>query len=390
MPEWYAALPERDLSLSSRWATAEFREELRTWCESVVGPVVGMEQHKLRGWATVWRVTTSEGAWFAKQNCPGQQVEVALMDALSRLAPDRVVPVTAARDGFLLTPDQGPVFYETAGGDLENWVRLARDAALLQRELVPHHEELLATGMTELTSQEAPDYVAARVDQYAALGVDDPRRLEPDVADRLRAHLPVVRRWAEQVASLGLPLTLNHNDLHENNVFDVEGRLRFFDFGDSLLTEPLGVLLIPLNILGEKLDADGDDPRLWRSCAPRFRRPSSWAGLGGSSRGSAVSRRRTTSSSRSGGRWPRPGSGRCSRTRRSGCPRDSRVLAVGAGMDVGVAHRAGDDGQGGTADERAGARRLSVEEAALVGRADPEHEPDDHHHHEERLHGTLL
>ena len=86
----------------------------------------------------------------------------------------------------------------------------------------------------------------------------------PDVADRLRAHLPVVRRWAEQVASLGLPLTLNHNDLHENNVFDVDGRLRFFDFGDSLLTEPLGVLLIPLNILGEKLGADGDDPRLWR------------------------------------------------------------------------------------------------------------------------------
>ncbi len=259
-PEWYASLPGRDLSLSGRWATAEFREELRTWCESVVGPVAGMEQHKLRGWATVWRVTTTEGAWFAKQNCPGQQVEVALMEALSRLAPDRVVPVTAARDGFLLTPDQGPVFSETAGGDLENWVRLARDAALLQRELVPHHEELLATGTTELTPQEAPGYVAARVGQYAALGADDPRRLETGLADRLRAHLPVVGRWAEQVESLGLPLTLNHNDLHENNVFDVDGRLRFFDFGDSLLTEPLGVLLIPLNILGEKLGADGRRP----------------------------------------------------------------------------------------------------------------------------------
>jgi hypothetical protein len=264
MPEWYAALPERDLSLSSRWETEEFRDELRAWCEACVGPLTGMEQHKLRGWATVWRVRTAEGAWFAKQNCPGQQVEVALMDALSRLAPERIVPVTAARDGFLLTPDQGPVFYETAGGDLENWVRLARDAALLQRELVPHHEELLATGITELTPQEAPDYVAARVDQYAALGPDDPRRLEPDVADRLRAHLPVVRRWAEQVAALGLPLTLNHNDLHEHNVFDVDGRLRFFDFGDSLLTEPLGALLIPLNLLGERLEADGDDRRLWR------------------------------------------------------------------------------------------------------------------------------
>jgi Ser/Thr protein kinase RdoA (MazF antagonist) len=212
----------------------------------------------------VWRVETTDGVWFAKQNCPGQQIEVSLMGLLSRLVPDRVVPVTAAGDGFLITPDQGQVFHETAGGDLENWVRLTREAALLQRELVPHLAELLGIGMTRLSSEEAVDYLAARIEQYAALGTDDPRVLAPDVAGRLRTHLPVVRRWAEEVAALGLPLTLNHNDLHENNVFDVDGRLRFFDFGDALVTEPLGVLLIPLNILGEKLEAGADDPRLWR------------------------------------------------------------------------------------------------------------------------------
>jgi len=264
MPEWYTALPERDRSLSSRWRTEEFRHEIAGWCEGHVGPPTGMQQHKLRGWATVWRVTTAEGAWFAKQNCPGQQVEVPLMAALSRLVPDRVVPVTAAADGFLLTPDQGPVFFDTAGDDLESWVRLAREAALLQRELVPHHDALLATGMTELTPGDARDYLAARVEQYSVLGADDPRHLAPEVADRLRAHLPVVRRWSEEAAALGLPLTLNHNDLHDRNVFDVDGRLRFFDFGDSLLTEPLGVLLIPLNILGATLEAAGDDARLWR------------------------------------------------------------------------------------------------------------------------------
>ncbi|MGA8247429.1 MAG: phosphotransferase [Nocardioides sp.] len=264
MTEWYDDLPPLDRSLSETWSTPEFRDRLRAWCESVVGPVVAMEQHKLRGWATVWRVTTADGSWFAKQNCPGQQVEVPLMAALARLASDRVVPVTAARDGFLLTPDQGAVFHDTAGDDLENWVRLARDAALLQRELVPHHDELTRVGMTELPPHHTTDYVAARVEQYAGLPAGDPRRLEDELADRLRSHLPVVRRWAEQVSALGLPVTLNHNDLHENNVFDVDGRLRFFDFGDSLLTEPLGVLLIPLNILGGRLDAGPDDPRLWR------------------------------------------------------------------------------------------------------------------------------
>jgi hypothetical protein len=264
MPEWYDVLPPTDRSLSSRWRTEAFREELREWCASVVGPVTGMTQQKLRGWATVWRVETADGVWFAKQNCPGQQIEPPLMAALARLTPDRVVPVTAAKDDFLLTPDQGEVFYETAGGDLENWVRLAREAALLQRELVPHHGELMGLGMSELRPEEANDYVSARIEQYAALAADDPRVLAPEVADRLRAHLPVVRRWAEEVAALGLPLTLNHNDLHENNVFDVDGRLRFFDFGDAWVTEPLGVLLVPLNILGEKLEAADDDPRLWQ------------------------------------------------------------------------------------------------------------------------------
>jgi hypothetical protein len=262
--EWYGALPARDLSLSSRWATDEFRDELRAWCESQVGPVTAMEQHKLRGWATVWRVTTADGSWFAKQNCPGQLFEQPLMALLARLAPDRVVPVRAEGDGFLLTPDQGPVFHETAGDDLESWVRLARDAALLQRELVPHLDELLAAGTTALGPHDAHGYVAARVEQYAGLPEGDARRLDDDVADRLRAHLPAVRRWAEQVGGLGLPLVLNHNDLHGNNVFDVDGRLLFFDFGDALVTDPLGILLIPLNILGDKLAAGPDDPRLWR------------------------------------------------------------------------------------------------------------------------------
>jgi Phosphotransferase enzyme family len=264
MPEWYDALPERDRSLSRRWDTDEFRDDLRAWCESVVGPVRAMTQQKLRGWATVWRVETRSGVWFAKQNCPGQQVEVPLLAALAVLVPDRVVPVAAARDGFLLTPDQGPVFHEGAGGALADWVRLAREAAELQRALVPHLDTLLGTGLTVLGPELAPDYLAARVEQYAALDPDDPRRLAPDVAGRLRAQLPVVRRWADEVAGLGLPLTLNHNDLHENNVFDVAGRLRFFDFGDALVTEPLGVLLIPLNILGDKLGAGPDDPRLWQ------------------------------------------------------------------------------------------------------------------------------
>src|SRR4029078_2048770 len=60
------------------------------------------------------------------------------MAALARLVPERVVPVRAAADGFLLTPDQGEVFSETAGGGpLAPGLRSRGGARRRHRELGP-------------------------------------------------------------------------------------------------------------------------------------------------------------------------------------------------------------------------------------------------------------
>jgi Ser/Thr protein kinase RdoA (MazF antagonist) len=88
--------------------------------------------------------------------------------------------------------------------------------------------------------------------------------MPPDDRAAVRAALPQVARWAEEVAALGLPLTLCHNDLHGHNVFDVNGELRFFDFADALVMEPMAALLVPLNALAHRLRTGADDPRLWR------------------------------------------------------------------------------------------------------------------------------
>ena len=80
----------------------------------------------------------------------------------------------------------------------------------------------------------------------------------------MRSALPDVARWADEVGTLGLPLTLCHNDLHGRNVFDLGGELRFFDFADALVTEPMAALLIPLTMLRHQLDPEPDDPRLRR------------------------------------------------------------------------------------------------------------------------------
>ena len=144
--------------------------------------------------------------------------------------------------GFLLTPDQGPVMRETVGDSVEAWCDVVREAGLLQRETAGHVDALEAAGARRLGAAEAPSYVVTRVEQYAALPIDDPRRLDAGTADRIRAVTPDVERWAEQTRATGLPVTINHSDLHSNNVFALANGMRFFDFGDAMLTEPLAVL----------------------------------------------------------------------------------------------------------------------------------------------------
>lgn len=264
----YVDLCRRLPSSYERWQAEEFTAELSDWIGGEVGPVRSLEQVKLRVWASVWAAETDARRFYAKQNCELQGFEASLVATLAELAPDRVVPVAATDTarGLLLTADQGRVLGEsTADDDLDVWERVLVAGASLQRELEPHLGRLSALGLTTLGPQDAPGYAELRLEELSSLPPTDPMALAGDEAEALRSSMSAVRGWADEVAALGLPLTLNHNDLHENNVFALGGSLRFFDYADSLLTEPLGVLLIPLNMLAHRLEANADDPRLWRA-----------------------------------------------------------------------------------------------------------------------------
>ena len=248
---------------SDLWATDEFRAELRSFVVEALGPAVELEPVSVQPWSTVWRCRTRSATFYAKQNCPGQAHEARLLSALVRIAPEYVVPVVAAdpaRD-LLLTADVGPTLRDAGrAADVETWCRIVADAANLQRVVLPHVAEL---PLTVLAPADATTYVADAVGRLAALPSGDPRRLDRPTADRLGALLPDVERWADEVGDLDLPLTLNHNDLHDHNVAG-SGTLRFFDFADAVLAEPLAVLLVPLNVCAHALGAGSGDPRMLR------------------------------------------------------------------------------------------------------------------------------
>lgn len=267
----YADLGERLPSNTQRWRSEEFLVELADWVAGEVGEVRSVVPAKVRVWAGVWRVETVDaGVHYAKQNCQLQSFEASLVAALSELSPHRVVPVTAwdPDRGLLLTPDQGPVFADSAGEDLDAWAAVLAASAHLQREVAPALDRLRHVGVTTLAPDDTMSYVDRRVTELGSRAPDDPLALPADRAAALQALRPAIADWVDRVAALGLPVTLNHSDLHAHNVFHAGGELRFFDFGDSMLTEPLGALLVPLNVLAAELDAGPADLRLWRVVEP--------------------------------------------------------------------------------------------------------------------------
>jgi hypothetical protein len=233
------------------WSSPEFHTVLTEFVATAVGEPYSLEVDRMRPWSTVWRAETDRGVFWAKDNCREQRHEAALLVRLGQLAPHRVVPVVAAEpaSGLLLTPDRGIPLGHRGEVGVDTWCDVVAAHAGLQREVAPHLDGL---GLTRLAAADAVAHVERLTATLRAFPDGDPRRLTDEQVRTVEATLPDVALWGEQVAALGLPVTLDHNDLHLRNVFAVDGRLELFDFGDAVALEPVAALRIPLASAAEQ------------------------------------------------------------------------------------------------------------------------------------------
>lgn len=224
-----------DLVRSPEWRSAAeewIDEMLAANGRNRAGP---SEQCRVRSWSTQLLTPSTDGLVWFKANCPGLAHEAALQAELARLLPDRFdapLGIDAER-GWLLTQDHGPTLLERHEPTLSEWRDLAGEAAQLQRRLVDAAEALLATGLPDCSPPTVPDRFDELLDRLAALEPTHPSHLDGDRRRELETGRP---RLVDAVAALvdgPLPVSLNHGDLHPNNVLLVDGSLRLFDLGDA-------------------------------------------------------------------------------------------------------------------------------------------------------------
>jgi len=246
------------------WSDASWRREAEAWIDRElsgrsIARIGATTQPHVRPWSTVLLVPTTDGDLYFKASGPVQAFEVPLLAKLVPHYGDRVPDVLAhdVERAWLLMRDGGTPFRELVREprDLHHWEAVVPLYAEVQLGIAGEVDELLALGVPDLRLERLPGEFRDLVERS-------------ELADEERSALcglePRVVELCEELRDDGIPATLQHNDLHENNVLCRDGRYRLFDWGDSSISHPFQTMRVTISFARFATGIAADDPWVTR------------------------------------------------------------------------------------------------------------------------------
>jgi hypothetical protein len=248
----------------SRWTDPEWLGSAYAWIENSLDHLglhrVGdIDQTHVRIWSTVLRVPTNSGTIWFKANMDELRQEAAIADLVSSRRPDLVLPPLAIdrATGWMLMPDAGEQLRVVAERErsLHRWRDVLTRYADLQIDVMESTEALLEAG--------APDMRFSRLRE----GFDALLERVSDLDPRLADSGPAVDELVERLAAFGVPDSVQHDDLHDAQVFVKDGQNLVTDWGDACVSHPFFTLAVTLEgVISWGLDdeEDSEDTRPYR------------------------------------------------------------------------------------------------------------------------------
>ena len=247
----------------SEWLDPSWRADVDGWIEERLAWLglssSGAFDHvHERAWSTVIRVPTQNGNVFFKAVASTLRHEAALTAFLGSRRPDCIPPPLAVDSdrGWMLLEDGGRQLRELIATErsLDRWASVLPRYASVQIDFIGDVAELLGLGVPDLRLDVLPTKVEAVLDEMVDLP-DGERR-------RLVESMPWVREACEELAAAGIPETIQHDDLHDAQVFVRGDRYLLLDWGDACVSHPFFSLAVTLDgvIAWGVDDVEGSEP----------------------------------------------------------------------------------------------------------------------------------
>jgi hypothetical protein len=212
-------------------------------------------------------VESPDGLWWLKVNAADTRYEPRLLDVLGHSG-SALLPavVTHPEQPWALIADAGTSARELlADAEPEQRIRLWID-------VLPAYAELQqSVPIADLRAAKVPDLSAAALPATFDTLIDNPEwfsaavapELDPAQWDRILASRSRLAEAADRLSG-GISPTLQHDDLHDGNVFRRGSANLIIDWGDAVVAHPFGTLLVTLDVLAYQLDCGRADPRIVR------------------------------------------------------------------------------------------------------------------------------
>jgi hypothetical protein len=204
-------------------------------------------------WAIVYPAPIRGGCLWFKVCAEHQAFEVPLTAKLSsRWACVSEVVAYEPENRWLLMADAGVRFKEL-GNPPDLWLKLLPAYAELQIDEATRADEHLAGGVPDFRLLVLPRLYEAMV-AADDLPVSDAER------SALVSYAPRFANLCDELRSLSIADTVQHDDLHMNNVFAKGKELRILDWGDASIAHPYFSLFETFRFLVRFNGLARDDP----------------------------------------------------------------------------------------------------------------------------------
>lgn len=240
-----------------------FLADVETWVRAqltalhirTIGPLVSIHD---RPWSTVLRVATDRGEVFVKASASSLRHEAAITDFIARRRPDLVPPPLAIDPdrGWLLMADAGTRLRDLVDRehDVSRWLDVLPAFAGLQRELAGEAAALIALGAPDLRLAVLPgrfhrllDELEQEVGDSAAEGRTSLEATSRrSLLDRAHDALPRVATMCEELAAVGIPETIQHDDLNDAAIYLSDDGYKVLDWGDACVSHPFFSMSVAL------------------------------------------------------------------------------------------------------------------------------------------------
>ena len=226
-----------------RWTDPAFVADATAWVDARLHEL-GLartgdaEQPHVRPWSTALRVPTTGGPVWFKANHEPLRHEAVTTELVARRCPGRVLAPLAIdpETGWMLSPDAGRRLREVVEEErsLARWHDVLDGYARIQLACEDDVDELVRLGVPDLRLSTLPDRYGALLTEVDEV---DPRLPDP-------AH---VARLCDDLAAYGVRETVQHDDLHDAQVFvGRDGTHLVTDWGDACVSHPFLTLSVTL------------------------------------------------------------------------------------------------------------------------------------------------